>query len=350
MENGKRVTLLDIAKKTGVSKSAVSLALKGSRMISEKTRSKILKAAMDMGYMRNELVSSMMSSVKKGGGGFLESIALVNGNADEYICSYHPTLSKYCVGIKAEAKRLGYAVNEFWMHDANFRAESFSRALRTRGIRGGIILGHSLDNVFPPEFSRIWEEFYFVSVGIKTYNPILEMVSTDHHAVTFQAANKAVELGFKRPALIMEKYIDDIVDGRFVAGFIRAQMNFPAADRIEPFMDSDSNPDYVKKLYAWIDANKPDAILYLLDSTREILADKPSTGRKRIQLIQLERRGYVPGWMGMEQNNDVVGAVAMRRLADMLTRTSARIGENSNIFTLVPPTWVGKSSAKEKKV
>lgn len=47
----------------------------------------------------------------------------------------------------------------------------------------------------------------------------------------------------------------------------------------------------------------------------------------------------------MEQNNDVVGKVAVRRLADMLNRDSAVAGENSGIITLVRPTWVGGGEA-----
>jgi hypothetical protein len=60
-------------------------------------------------------------------------------------------------------------------------------------------------------------------------------------------------------------------------------------------------------------------------------------------MIQLERRNTnidIPNWTGMEQNNDIVGKVAMRRLADMLSRTSSVVGENANILTLIPPRWV----------
>ena len=50
--------------------------------------------------------------------------------------------------------------------------------------------------------------------------------------------------------------------------------------------------------------------------------------------------------MGIEQNNDLVGKVAVRRLADMLNRNSAVVGENSNMITLVKPTWVDETKKK----
>ncbi|MBQ6535055.1 MAG: LacI family DNA-binding transcriptional regulator, partial [Opitutales bacterium] len=179
---GKRVSLADIAAKLGISKSAVSLALNDSPMVSPKTRALVAKAARSMGYSRNSLVSSMMSSIKRGAvGSFSETIALVNGNRDEFALTNHPTLPKYCVGIREEAERLGYRINEFWLHDPKMTGERFFRALRSRGIRGGIILGHSFGSVFPPSFKRVWENFYFVSAGIKTRDPNLEMVSADHY-------------------------------------------------------------------------------------------------------------------------------------------------------------------------
>ncbi|MDY5582920.1 MAG: LacI family DNA-binding transcriptional regulator [Candidatus Merdousia sp.] len=346
----KKTTLADIAKKLKISKSAVSLALKDSPMVSKRTRDRVAKAARSMGYVRNELVSSMMSSMKKNAYGvFSESVALINGNIDEYALTNHPTLPKYYVGIKEEAKRLGYSINEFWLHDPRLNAEILAKTFRSRGIRGGVIIGHSADNVFPAEYESIWRDFYFISVGIQTFNPTLEMVSADQYAVAYGATKKAVELGYKRPALVIEKHIDEIVGGRFVGGFLRAQFDLPAADRIAPFTYSDTLSGYVNKLYSWLDKRKPDVVLYLLDSTREIIADKPRNGGC-IPLIQLERRGYVPEWTGMEQNNDLVGRVALRRLCDMLNRNPARGGEASNLLTLVPPTWIGSSSDLEQKM
>ena len=48
--NPKRVSLADIAKKVGVSRNTVSLAMRNSASISEITRKKIVKVAKEMGY------------------------------------------------------------------------------------------------------------------------------------------------------------------------------------------------------------------------------------------------------------------------------------------------------------
>ena len=339
----KRITLSDIAKTLGLSKSAVSFAMNDSPMVSEDTRKLVIETATKMGYVKNELVSSMMSSIKRGGGKkFSETIALVNGNRDECALTNHPTLPRYCEGIREEAMRLGYSINEFWLHRPRLTGESFSRTLRSRGIRGGIILGHSFGNVFTASFKCVWENFYFVSAGIRTHDPNLEMVSADHYAITYQAMRNVIEKGFKRPALIIDEYIDNLVDGRFVAGFLRAQMSISADNRLPPFIESLQDGD-LRDLDAYLENQKPDVILYLLDATRKVLQKSEVFNRNKPELIQLERRNTnidIPNWTGMEQNNNIVGKVAMRRLADMLSRTSTIVGENANILTLIPPSWV----------
>ncbi len=343
----KNITMGDIAKAAGISKSAVSLALNNSPSIPKSTRERIFKLAENMGYVRNNLVSALMSNIKKKDvEKFSETIAVINGNQDEFALKNHPTLPKYFEGISAEAKRLGYKINEFWLHDARFNSNALSKVLRSRGIRGGIILGHSFGTTFPPSFKSVWKNFYFISVGIKTRSPSLEMVSADHYAITNQATNKAIEMNFKRPGLIIEEYIDELVDGRFLAGYMRAQMHFKRENKIPPMTKSHTDSDYAKALDKWIEKHKPDVILYLMNYTREVFEKSKWYGH--IPLIQLEQRTNLGEWVGrMEQNNDIVGQMAMRRLADMLSRSSSKVLENANMVTLVPPTWI-KSGVNAK--
>ncbi len=215
-------------------------------------------------------------------------------------------------------------------------------------IKGGLILGHSSGTSFPESFKSMWKNFHFISVGIKTRNPSLEMVSADHFAITRRATIKAVELNYKRPALILEEHIDELVGGRFLGGYLRIQMNFEEKNKIPPFTKNYPDENYAEALDAWIEKYKPDVILYLMNYTRKVL--EKSKWYNRIPLIQLEQRTDISKCVGrMEQNNDEVGVIAMRRLADILCRNSSRYLENSNIVTLVPPTWINNVKKLKKK-
>jgi len=57
----RRVTALDVAKRAGVSRSAVSRALTEGASVSAATREKVLRAAAELGYHRNALVRGMVN-------------------------------------------------------------------------------------------------------------------------------------------------------------------------------------------------------------------------------------------------------------------------------------------------
>ena len=329
MKKGRKkvVTLSDIAQKANLSKGAVSFALKNSPMVSEKTRKMVQALAKSMGYEKNQLVSTLMSKIRASkSDSFYETIAVINGNLDEHALRRHPTLPRYYEGIREESERLGYAINEFWMH-----------------APGGIVLGHSFGNEFPEGYEKIWHDFYFVSAGIRTYNASLEVVASDDFLISYNSYIEVSNMGFKNIGIVVEESTDDLVGGTLIGGYLRAQMKRNPRYICPPFIENENSPSFRKDLEKWLESNKPDAILYLLDSTREILSKIKKVGNAR--LFQLEKRGYVKNWVGMEQNNDLVGRVAVRRLADMLNRVSAIAGENSNMITLVRPTWVGGGEA-----
>lgn len=58
---GHRPTIIDVAKRAGVSKSTAARALAGSIKITEATRAKVLAAATEVGYERNHLAVGMRS-------------------------------------------------------------------------------------------------------------------------------------------------------------------------------------------------------------------------------------------------------------------------------------------------
>ena len=177
-------------------------------------------------------------------------------------------------------------------------------------------------------------------------------MASDDFLISHNAYVEAASLGYKNIGLVIDESVDDLVGGTLVGGFLRAQLRGGAKFKCPPFLEPRESKTYRGNLAKWIRKNSPDAILYLFNFTRGILEKIPEVGRKNIRLFQLERREPPPpGWTGMEQNNDVVGKVAVRRLADMLNRDSAVAGENSGIITLVRPTWVdGGEAAKDAPV
>jgi len=242
------VSIRELAQKLGLSKGTVSLALNDSPRVKASTLKKVKAAAKAAGYQRNTMVSTMMSSMRKSTiGGFREVIALLNGNKDKDAFKNHPTLPHYKLGIDEEAAELGFKIDEFWLLDPQLTRKKLSAILHARGIRGCIIMGHTEEGVFEP-YSKIWDDFKIVSVGISVHNPAYELVSSNQFEVARATVENLYKMGFRRPAFVVDERIDGMVDGRFYGGFFRAQFNMPASSRIDPFTENLDSPTYFENL------------------------------------------------------------------------------------------------------
>lgn len=335
------VSIRRIAEKLGISKSAVSLALNGSPRIGAETAKRVRETAEALGYRRNSMVSNMMSHMRKSSvGDFRETVALLNGNRDKNAFKNHSTLPVYKKSLMKEAANLGYNVDEFWLLDPLLNCKKLSSIMRARGIRGGIIMGNTEDCVFK-SYAKIWMDFKIVSLGISVHNPAYELVCSNQFEVSRRAVERLVELGFRRPAIVVDKDIDYLVDGRFYGGFFSAIYNAGITERIDPFGESINSPTYYLNLQKFIEREDPDVILYMFGKTGDFISKhlRKKDGSK-YPMAQLERRndGKTPtrDWSGMEQNNDVSAEFAVRRLAALLNMPAP----NNGPTTLIPPTWV----------
>ena len=328
---------------------AVSLALRGRGGVSERLRSEVLREAERIGYRRDAALCRAMSFVKtRRRGAFCETIALLNANKNPRAFYEHPTLPEFVRGIERGAKRLGYGVDRFWLYENGMGPERLAKIFRSRGIRGGIILGHVSADSLPIGFSEIWRNFKFVSAGIKTNNPMVDFVSADKFLIARRAAEKAIEKGCKRLGLVLEKSVDDIVDGRFSGGFLRAQLALPEKERIPPFLEVAEAKENPKIFYAWMKKYKPDSILSISNQTREWLESDSVTLPEDIGIICIDTPNYGHEWVGLDQNYELVGKMAVRRLSDLLNRSASSGSFGVTTATVIAPKWTDVISIRHK--
>ncbi len=340
----------DIANALGISKVCVSLALRGAKNISEETKKRVFETAYKMGYKKDALLSNVMANIRsrKKKDDFCGTIALINANKDKDATIKYPIFEKYISGIRAESKEIGYSLYEVWLHDKTLTPHKLSGIMKARGIRGGIILGHVSADSLPIGFSEIWRNFKFVSAGIKTNNPMVDFVSADKFLIARHAAEKAIEKGCKRLGLVLEKSVDDIVDGRFSGGFLRAQLALPEKERIPPFLEVAEAKENPKIFYAWMKKYKPDSILSISTQTREWLESDSVTLPEDIGIICIDTPNYGHEWVGLDQNYELVGKMAVRRLSDLLNRSASSGSFGVTTATVIAPKWTDVISIRHK--
>jgi LacI family transcriptional regulator len=340
------VTLRVIADQVGYSKNTVSLALRGDPQIPAATRDLIKKAADQLGYQPNAIVSHLIAQLRAGQTArFQAKLALVNAHRDPKAFRSHATIPAYVQGCERRGLKLGYTFDQFWLHDPKLKAESFIRILRTRGIKGIIIVGMMDQNHLPPHLRAVWDNFPCIVTGVGTRDPALSFSCVDHHNLTVRAFEQALALGYKRPALVVEERIDRLVEGRFSGAMLTAQESLPRGSRVPAFLQIDRARTDRALFHRWFDRYRPDVLLSLYNIVFPWLKEHGLRVPQDVGVIQLEWRESHAEVAGMCQHNDAVGEAAVDMVVGQIHRNESGVPAFPRA-TLIGATWVDGQSVR----
>lgn len=120
------ISMVEVARRAGVSIATVSRVINGKEGFSEKTRRKVEDVIAESGYQKNEMASSLKKN-------FSQSIGVI---IPSVVTNYHGLIVE---GIESKAQELGYSV---LLSHSGENAEYFERSLQSLAERRveGIIL------------------------------------------------------------------------------------------------------------------------------------------------------------------------------------------------------------------
>jgi LacI family transcriptional regulator len=335
-----------IADQVGCSKNTVSLALRGHPSIPADTRELIRKTADKLGYQPNAVVSHLIAQLRAGRTArFQAKLALINAHRDPKAFRTHATIPAYVTGCERRGLQLGYTFDHFWLHDPKLKAASLIRILRARGLKGIIIAGLMDHNQLPPLLREVWATFPCVVTGVRTREPALSFSCVDHHDLVVQAFERALALGYQRPALVVEERIDRLVEGRFSGAMLTAQQSLPAARRLPAFLRIQQAKSDVKPFRQWFERHRPDVLLSLYNIVFPWLKSLGRRVPQDVGVIQLEWRASHPEIAGMNQHNDAVGEAAVDMVVGQIHRNESGIPAFPRA-TLIGASWVDGSSVR----
>jgi LacI family transcriptional regulator len=341
-----RITMSDVAVAAGVSKNTVSLALRHDPQIPPGTRSRIETLARKMGYQTHPVVSHLMTQLRLSKTGrFRSSLALINANRDPMAFVRHPTVPSYVQGCRRRAHASGYELDEFWLHDPKLSTERLVHILRSRGINGVLLVGLMTENRLPGDRELLWQTFPCVVTGVRTREPALSFACTDHHDLACRAVRECLARGYRRPALVLDGVIDQLVDQRFSSGFLAGQSTLPKRQRTQPFYDIATADKDVGVFQGWLNKEKPDVILTLYNRIRQWVEQTGRTVPADMGLVQLEWRSKEPEWAGMDQHNDIVGEAAVDMLIGLIQRGEWSLPDFPRA-TLIGSSWQNGATLK----
>jgi len=321
---GEKVTLQDLAKRAGVHRSTVSLALRDHPRISSTVRRRIQSLATSMGYRVNPLVAALMQSRRTGQSVKHVVLAYVTNYPTRYGWrAPHHDRPDYFPGAAARAEELGYKLEHFWLAEPGMTPERLSDILTARGIHG-VVLGR-----LPPgqhELRLLWDRFSAVALGLTLQSPALHRVAEDHYTAAVQAMDHLIDRGYRRIGFVFSEADDSPrVGERWTGAYLRQQLRLAPQDRLSPFFFQDT-PNLPRDFAAWWKRNQPDALL--VTHTSPVLAWLKTLGVRTPQdvgVATLVNDHPERGWSGIYCPAAKLGRLAIEMVVGLMTRSETGI-------------------------
>ena len=337
-----RGSLREIARRTGLSTSSVSLALRGLGRLSEGTRARVRAVADEMGYQQNPLLSRALSLVRQPEGTrYRETFAFILEYATETGPDYQKELH---AGAEQRAASLACKLESFELSGKPSEHRRWSRIFKARGIRG-LILFPRLESR-QPRFSMEWDSFVAVEIGRTLWSPrnLHRVEGAEFHNL-METMHLLKRVGYKRIGMAVEPGQDRHQRGICYSAFLMAQQRMPAVQRIPILaLEGPWNRTHFK---AWMKKYKPDILLvHDVEPVCAWLEEMKMKIPRDVSLFNINVRRYDrPGphqeykWSGLRRDHAGIGRRAVEMVSNLLMNDEWGLAGNPSCWQ-VDDFWI----------
>lgn len=330
------VSIRDIAKAVGVSKSTVGYALQNHPGVSRKTKARVLRAVQELGYVPDARVASWLATVRNAQSKDLLPLAWLNTTEDGLTWRKTAYLSPYLEGAQTRARELGYHVEEIWTRQPGMTMRRISRILDQRGIEGVLV-------TYPARHIRLnWDRLACVSIEGALLAPRFHRVMTNAHHNLLLALKMLKRGGYRRIGICLEEEFDRISAHSTRADVAYFQMTTPKAHQVPPLFYSSDNPKdwpaVKKQIAVWLLSHRPEVIV---GHSGRMLAGVEAAGYRvpgEIGVVHLATDDDVGDWAGINSNKRDIGAAAVETVVSLLQRRQFGVPRMA-MDTVVRGTW-----------
>lgn len=186
------VTIKDVAEKAGVSISTVSKVMNGWKTISEKTVSKVYKAAEELDYSPN---ARAVSFARGSTHNIIYLTVLGQGEAYK-----NPHMFDIMCGAFSETAKSGYTLTLMDISDEEHPKETIESIIDTKSADGIIIHGSAINQEIAALIIR--KNFPHIVIGHPDFDNRLCWIDTNHLLAGQHAAEYLLQNGITHPAFI----------------------------------------------------------------------------------------------------------------------------------------------------
>ena len=331
-----RPNMQQIADAVGLSKSAVSLALRNDPRLPLATRQRIQSTADKMGYRRNPVVDSLMTQLRAGRQPrFLANLGLVNCSPFKDLNENH-TFRRLREGVITRAETLGYGVEEFWLQQPDMRPERLQQIIEARGIRGLLLIASVIPEAVDFDYDKIWQDFACAVVGVTPLNNKLNCSTNDQFLTARNATKKVFEFGYKRPMLVVPERDDNLLENRFSAGYQSVFQGLKSMDQspLVTLLKEDINQALIA-----ISNERPDVIITNISELYDALKNEGFDIPERLAFVHLDWYDSLTQIAGMRQNNRIVGRAGVDLVVGQLQKNETGYQDYPKVIQ-IESVWV----------
>jgi DNA-binding LacI/PurR family transcriptional regulator len=346
------MSVRSLARKLGISATAVSLALKDSPRISPRLRAKVRHAAQTEGHVPNAKLAELMSAVRLSSQPrYHATLGVISLFPEEEPWRQTPTyehLETILGGARDRAALRGYKLENFWLKAPRMTPRRLAAILEARGIHGLFCLGSfDPDEVFPTALQR----FAVVTQGASIPGRMHRVVShfaADARSVFAEIARR----GYRRPGMAILRSGDRRTDYLYSATFLGEQERSGRTPTV-PILRAETWNE--ADFHTWFTTHRPDVVIihqyaaYLAEIERYLARRKLSVPRD-VGLALLDKNPDTSCYAGMCQRPERIGAAAVDLLLSRLLLRDFAAPEFPKV-ELVVGTWnEGKSLRSPRSV
>lgn len=332
-------TLLMVANRAGVSKATASMALRGDIRIRPETRARVEKAAKELDYVPDPVLSAL--SVRRHRVGQYRALANLAVVIDDHWYDMSKTsnikpiwLEMELSGMEDAAKRMGYALTRFFLRRDLMSHKHPDKLFANLGI-WGVILAPFIREEFalPLDLNR----YSVLGVGNFHGKYSIHRVGFDSFAAIELACQKLSEAGYRRIGLAHSLHSELRSRYEWLGSFAKeAFLKRYKFDLLPPYLPEVFTE---KGVHAWIAKYRPEAMI-----TNDLPFYNAALGAGLnipndlgIVFINREVCG-VPNASGIEQHFHALGESAVEQIHLLLLKGERGTTEQPH-ETLIYPSW-----------
>jgi LacI family transcriptional regulator/LacI family repressor for deo operon, udp, cdd, tsx, nupC, and nupG len=335
----RRATQKDIAHAAGVSRPTVSLALKGSSVVSLKTREHIRKVADELGYTPDPMLSALSKyrnqQVEKSYQGTLAWISHSPKNRPwHHITPYR----EYHTGAHKRAEQLGYNIEQIDMQQEELSANRLDGILNARGIKGLLICPPGR---FDEQFDIPWNQYSLITFGYTITEPNMHRVSSSHYRATRAIFKRLKAEGYKRIGFVFNTQINIKTQEHCQSAYLAGCRN-TNQDMIPELLQETITTQHFTE---WYETYEPDAIIISSPQWDIIQQSKIKIPEELAVTCPMVPKDN-PELTGIMEKCQEIGAAAVDTLVHMIEHEKRGIPDNPK-YILLEGEWNEGSTIKK---